>query len=67
MGRWLPQNILVQQIIRSGTSSGLNLPVDTFIKTLYNPNGDRKLYMIPGLIPIILQGQALLPHPLWRL
>ena len=30
------------------------------MKTLYNPNGERKLYMIPGLIPIILQLQALL-------
>ncbi len=54
------QNILVQQIVRMSNSSGLNLPVATFLKTLYNPNSDQKLYMIPGLIPIILQVQALL-------
>jgi ABC-2 type transport system permease protein len=60
IGESVAQKVLVQQIIRSGVSSGLNLPVDTFIKTLYNPNGNRKLYMIPGLIPIILQVQALL-------
>ncbi len=54
------QNILTQQIVRMSSSSGLNLPVATFLKTLYNPNSDQKLYMIPGLIPIILQVQALL-------
>jgi ABC-2 type transport system permease protein len=30
------------------------------MKVLYNPNGDGGLFMIPGLIPIILQVQALL-------
>ena len=54
------QNILVDQIVRMSNTSGLNLPVATFLKTLYNPNSDQKLYMIPGLIPIILQVQALL-------
>ncbi len=54
------ENILVKQIVRMTNSSGLNLPVSAFFKTLYNPNSDQKLYMIPGLIPIILQVQALL-------
>ncbi len=54
------QRILVQKIVRMSNSTGLNLPVATFLKTLYNPNSDQKLYMIPGLIPIILQVQALL-------
>ncbi|HTX78945.1 MAG TPA: ABC transporter permease [Longilinea sp.] len=60
IGQMAAENILVKQIVRSGTAAGLNLPVEMFMKTLYNPNGDRKLFMIPGLIPIILQVQALL-------
>jgi ABC-2 type transport system permease protein len=54
------QNILIQRITRSAGGISLTIPVDTYVKTLYNPNSDRKLYMIPGLIPIILQVQALL-------
>jgi ABC-2 type transport system permease protein len=54
------QNILIQRITRSASGVSLTIPVDTYVKTLYNPNSDRKLYMIPGLIPIILQVQALL-------
>jgi ABC-2 type transport system permease protein len=54
------QDILVEQFSRSPAAAGLSLPIDAFIKTLYNPNGDSKLFMIPGLIPIILQVQALL-------
>ena len=60
IGQMAAQNILVQKITVSGSGAGLSLPVDTFVKTLYNPNGDRKLFMIPGLIPIILQVQALI-------
>jgi ABC-2 type transport system permease protein len=54
------QNILVEQLTRTPLASGLQIPIDALVKTLYNPNGDRKLFMIPGLIPIILQVQALL-------
>jgi ABC-2 type transport system permease protein len=54
------ENILVDQISLSPLASGLQNPVEALIKTLYNPNGDTKLFMIPGLIPIILQVQALL-------
>ncbi|MBN2549579.1 MAG: ABC transporter permease [Anaerolineales bacterium] len=54
------QDILVKQFSRSPAAASLRNPVEAFIKTLYNPNGNRKLFMIPGLIPIILQVQALL-------
>ena len=54
------QDILVEQFSLTPAASGLHNPIDAFLKTLYNPNGDRKLFMIPGLIPIILQVQALL-------
>ena len=52
-------NILIKQI-KLGGGASLNLPIEARIKLLYNPNGDGKLYMIPGLIPIILQVQTLL-------
>jgi ABC-2 type transport system permease protein len=52
-------NILINQI-KLGGGSSLKLPIEARIKLLYNPNGDGKLYMIPGLIPIILQVQTLL-------
>lgn len=55
------QEILVNQIQRSPEfAKGLNMPIDTSIKTLYNPDGNSGIYMIPGLIPILLQVQALL-------
>ncbi|MEA4909220.1 MAG: ABC transporter permease [Chloroflexi bacterium] len=60
IGQAASQNILVRQVTRSGTGLGLTLPIESYIKTLYNPNGDRKLFMIPGLIPVILELQALL-------
>ena len=54
------QNILVKQFSRSPAASALANPIEAFVKTLYNPKGDQELFMIPGLIPIILQVQALL-------
>ncbi len=58
------QDILIQKVQRSGLasgySSGLQMPISGILKTLYNPNGNNKLYMIPGLIPILLQVQTLL-------
>jgi len=54
------QNILVKRIQLSGNNLASNLPIDAKIKMLFNPNGNYKLYMIPGLIPIILQVQTLL-------
>ncbi len=54
------QDILIERITRSGASFSLSLPILDNVRTLYNPNGDQKLYMIPGLIPILLCVQALL-------
>lgn len=54
------QDILIERITRSGAGFRLELPILDNMRTLYNPNGDQKLYMIPGLIPILLQVQALL-------
>lgn len=54
------QNILVEQINRAGQAGALELPVDALTKILYNPDSKSQLFMIPGLIPIILQVQALI-------
>jgi ABC-2 type transport system permease protein len=54
------QELLTDRISRSGLGSSLSLPVEAFSRVLYNPNNDRRWFMIPGLIPIILQVQALL-------
>jgi len=54
------ERILMDRILRSGSSLMIELPIQTNIKMLYNPDSDSKLYMIPGLIPIILQVQVLL-------
>ncbi|MCJ7621870.1 MAG: ABC transporter permease, partial [Anaerolineaceae bacterium] len=54
------QNILVEQIKMLPNVGQLNIPIDARFRTLYNPDGDSKLFMIPGLIPIILQVQTLL-------
>jgi ABC-2 type transport system permease protein len=57
------QKILTERLRGSGSTLGLNglqLPVQAFTKTLYNPDGKSKLYMIPGLTAMVLQVQALL-------
>ncbi|NLN69394.1 MAG: ABC transporter permease [Chloroflexi bacterium] len=54
------QDILMTWLKRSGTGFSLSLPLVDNVRTLYNPHGDQRLYMIPGLIPILLQVQALL-------
>lgn len=54
------QDILIQKVEKSGMASSLNMPISGILKTLYNPNGDSKIYMIPGLIAILLQVQALI-------
>ncbi|NSW51217.1 MAG: ABC transporter permease [Anaerolineae bacterium] len=56
------QKILMEQLETSGIQ-GINLselPITTTIKTLYNPDGSEKIYLIPGLTAIVLQVQALL-------
>lgn len=54
------QEILIDKVVRMGGASSLSLPFDVHSRLLYNPDSDAKRYMIPGLIPIILQVQALL-------
>ncbi len=54
------QDILVNWVKLSGSGFNLSLPIVDNVRTLYNPQGDQRLYMIPGLIPILLQVQALL-------
>ncbi len=54
------QDILIQKVTRAGLASNLNLPINGILKTLYNPDGDVQLYMIPGLVAIILQIQTLI-------
>jgi len=54
------ERILMDRISKNGSSLSIELPIETNIKMLYNPDSDSKLYMIPGLIPIILQVQVLL-------
>ena len=60
IGQMNSEEILIERITRSGMGNGLELPVLETVRTLYNPNGDQKLYMIPGLIPILLQVQTLI-------
>jgi ABC-2 type transport system permease protein len=55
------QEILYERITHYPEAAGMiSNPVNALIKMLYNPNGEIGLFMIPGLIPIILQVQALL-------
>jgi ABC-2 type transport system permease protein len=54
------QKILIQKVQKSGLAASIDLPVSGNIKTLYNPNGDSKIYMIPGLVAILLQVQTLI-------
>ncbi len=54
------QGILVQRLERSGAGAAINLPIDTRIRYLYNPNLKKMNFMIPGLVAVILQIQTLL-------
>ncbi|HPX65122.1 MAG TPA: ABC transporter permease [Anaerolineaceae bacterium] len=54
------QDILMKQVDRSGQAHQLRMPINTTVQTLYNPNGNVRLFMIPGLITIILQVQTIL-------
>ena len=51
---------MIEKVEKSGLASSFSLPFSGVLKTLYNPNGDTKLYMIPGLIAILLQIQTLI-------
>lgn len=54
------QQILIRQIERSGSGMKIKLPLDAHLRYLYNPDMRRMNFMIPGLIAVILQIQALL-------
>lgn len=54
------QDILTKRLVASGTNFNIQLPINDTVRILYNPNGDQKLYMVPGLIAILLQVQTLL-------
>lgn len=54
------QEILIQRLGRTPLSRGLSLPVTAHLKYLYNPDMRRMNFMIPGLVAVILQIQALL-------
>ncbi len=56
----ISQNILIKQVQLQGGAGALRLPVQSYTRMLYNPTGDSSIYMIPGLIPIILQVQAVI-------
>jgi ABC-2 type transport system permease protein len=57
------QQILTEQLIKNVNATGLSeiqLPITSHTKTLYNPDGKEKVYMIPGLTAMVLQVIALL-------
>ncbi len=54
------QDVLWAQLSKGGVGATLQIPIETHSIALYNPDNERGLFMIPGLIPIILQVQALL-------
>ena len=54
------QDILLEQYKLAALGQKLAMPIDANVRTLYNPSSSSTLYMIPGLIPIILQVQTLL-------
>ncbi|MBE9475030.1 MAG: ABC transporter permease [Chloroflexi bacterium] len=60
IGQANSQEILIQQLSRSGFPIEISLPIDTRLRFLYNPDMRRMNFMVPGLIAVILQVQTLL-------
>jgi ABC-2 type transport system permease protein len=54
------QQLLTERVLSSPIGRSLSMPVEAYSRILYNPNSDQRWFMIPGLIPILLQVQALL-------
>jgi len=54
------QDILWEKLSKAGVGAEISIPISTHSIALYNPDNERGLFMIPGLIPVILQLQALL-------
>ncbi|MBU0512825.1 MAG: ABC transporter permease [Chloroflexi bacterium] len=60
IGQIVAQDLLVEQLTKATGGLDLQIPINSLSLMLYNPNSDPGLFMIPGLIPIILQVQTLL-------
>jgi len=54
------QSILTERLTTTGYASQISMPIETTVQMLYNPTANTRLYMIPALIPIILQVQTTL-------
>ncbi|MEA4811836.1 MAG: ABC transporter permease [Anaerolineaceae bacterium] len=54
------QDVLIRMFTLNGMGNKIEMPIDARTRILYNPSGDIKVYMIPGLICVILQVQTLL-------
>jgi ABC-2 type transport system permease protein len=60
IGQVAIQEIFSEQLSQSASFSEIALPIEMHMKTLYNPDGDSSYYMIPGLLAMVLEVQALL-------
>jgi len=60
IGQAASQQIMFEQFAAAAGGRSIKSPIENLSLMLYNPNSDQGLFMIPGLIPIILQLQALL-------
>jgi len=60
IGQAASQKIMLKQLAAASGGRSIKSPIENLSLMLYNPNSDQGLFMIPGLIPIILQLQALL-------
>jgi len=54
------QNIFTNQLSQAMGGRQLEMPIKTYLQTLYNPNMKTINFMIPGLIAILMQIQAIL-------
>jgi len=60
IGQVASQKIMLEQLATASGGRTIEQPIENLSLMLYNPDSDQGLFMIPGLIPIILQLQALL-------
>ena len=54
------QEILIQQLSQSPAGMKLQLPIESRLRFLYNPDMRRMNFLVPGLVAAILQVQTLL-------
>ena len=60
IGQVASQEIFIEQLNKKLGNIEIELPIDTRMRFLYNPNMKRMDFWIPGLVAIILQIQSLL-------